>query len=112
MAADPQLRLERLLADALVHDDLDALRTGAESLPRELREAVAHVDPRGFRIAALLVAKLRFERLVQGSERAGASFREEPKTFADAFRRYHREVPPTAHDPRGEARLFTDWLDG
>jgi len=103
-------RLESLLADALVAaDPAGELRRGAGTLPPELRAAVAAADPDGVRMTALLVARLRFERLVQGSREAGAWFDRDPKGFTEEFRRYHRAVPPTAHDPAGEAELFSRW---
>jgi hypothetical protein len=64
------------------------------------------------RLAALLVARLRFERLLSGSDEAADWFEREPHVFARAFERYHREVPPSAFFPRGEARLFTAWAQG
>ncbi len=33
----------------------------------------------------------------------------DPTDFAAAFRSYHAEVPPTAHDPRDENLLFSTW---
>jgi hypothetical protein len=57
-----------------------------------------------------LVTKLRFERLMQGSRRAGEWFGRDAAGFTEAFRRYHAAVPPTATDPRAEAALFDAWL--
>lgn len=61
-------------------------------------------------MTALLVAKLRFERLIQGSVDAGAAYESDPRGFTAAFRRYHEEVPPAALFPPQEAALFVDWL--
>lgn len=67
------------------------------------------VDADGVRMSALLVARLRFERLLRGSPDAKAWFDRDPADFAAAFRRYHAEVAPTAFFPAGEAALFAAW---
>jgi hypothetical protein len=69
------------------------------------------VDADGVRMTALLVARLRFERLMRGSPEAEASFDRDPAAFARDFRRYHREVPPRAFFPVDEAALFRAWRD-
>ncbi|MDB4969254.1 MAG: hypothetical protein JWN44_4943 [Myxococcales bacterium] len=66
-------------------------------------------DADGVRMSALLVARLRFERLVRGSPAAEAWFDRDPADFARAFRRYHAEVAPRAFFPAGEAELFETW---
>ena len=107
-------RFEALVAQALrAPDPVDALRAIADrdDLPPELRESVAAMDADGAGLSALLVARLRFERLLNGSARAGARFDEDPGGFAEAFRAYHRDVRPTEALPGGEARLFDAWLD-
>jgi hypothetical protein len=68
------------------------------------------VDEDGVRISALLVARLRFERLLNGSPQAADWFATEPEGFARAFQNYHREVPMTAFFPGAEERLFTRWI--
>jgi hypothetical protein len=105
-------RWEQVLTKALLSRDPGrALERAASdrSLPAALRKGLARIDVDGVRIAALLVARLRFERLLQGSDAAAQWFEADPQAFAQAFDRYHREVPPTEHFPRGEARLFTGW---
>jgi hypothetical protein len=67
------------------------------------------VDADGVRLTALLVARLRFERLLRGSPEAEAWFDGDPAGFARAFRRYHAEVPPRAFFPAEEAALFAAW---
>lgn len=108
------LDLERALAEALRAEDparaLARLRADGRFGP-EIAARLARVDDDGFRIAALLVARLRFERLMQGSPRASQWFDDDPADFAAAFRRYHAEVTPTAHFPAGEAELFAAWAD-
>ena len=100
---------ERIYADALLSADPARVLAGAEGLSPELRAAVVHASPDGLRLTALLVAKLRFERLMNGLPRAIAWFDRDAAGFAAAFKRYHREVPPTARDPRAEHRLFEAW---
>ncbi len=63
-------------------------------------------------LARGLIAKLRFERLVNGSEEASASFEADPAGFAGSFRRYTREVPATAWFPNDEGRLWAAWTQG
>ena len=69
------------------------------------------IDADGLRIAALLVAKLRFERLMQGSRRANKLWERDPRAFTQTFRAYHAEMAPRALDPREEATAFETWLD-
>ena len=109
LTRDDLVRFEDLLARHLVDGDLAALRRDAAHLPEALREAVAHIDVRGFRIAELLCAKLRFERLTSASRRAREWFMRNAPDFTAMFKRYHLEVAPTAADPRAEARMFESW---
>ena len=96
-AADPVAAFAELAGDA----ELDA----------ELRARIAAADPRGVRVTALLVAKLRFERLMQGSREAADWFERDPAAFTDAFRRYHRRVAPRGRSPREEGVGFERWLE-
>ena len=107
-------RYEALVARAMTAEDpVAALRAAAEdpALPPALRRALLGADEDGVRISALLVARLRFERLLRGSPEAEAWFDRDPAEFSAAFRRYHAEVPPTAYFPPGEARLFRRWIE-
>ena len=102
--------LEAILADALRAADPRAeLARRAEGLDDELRARVDAIDDDGLRVAALLVAKLRFQRLLNGSREAGAWWQRDEQGFTAAFRAYHRAVAPTAATPRGEAELFAQW---
>lgn len=104
--------LERVTARALrARDPAAAFAAAAEddSLPEELRSALRRAAPDGVRIAALLVARLRFERLVRGSAAAAERFERDPKGFADSFRRYHEAMRPEDFLPRDEARTFERW---
>ena len=108
-------RLEELLARALVDPDPAAAVARAArdpDLAPDLRDGLANADPDGFGIAALLVVRLRFERVIHGSRQAGEWFDRDPASFAAAFKRYHSEVRPTAGFPSGEARLFEAWVAG
>lgn len=112
MKAIPEL--ERFLLEALRAQDpgealASARRGEGPPLSQELRSALAHVDPDGFRIAALLVTKLRFERLLRASSAAERLFDENPGEFARLFKRYAHEVPSSAVFPSEEATLFDLW---
>jgi len=100
------------MADALcAADPVAATRALAESpeLDEATRAALRAADPDGLRLTALLVAKLRFERVIRGSSAASAWFDADPAAFSAAFRRYHGEVPPTALFPAAEAASFLAW---
>jgi hypothetical protein len=101
----------RLAAVLLAHDPARALRAAAADrrLPAALRRAFAAADVDGVRMSALLVARLRFERLLRGCPEAERWFERAPATFAAAFRRYHAEVPHTAFFPSQETSLFRTW---
>lgn len=107
--------LERRLAAALRAPDPAAALAAAvddPALSPALRRRVAVVQADGVRLAARLVTRLRFERLVQGSREASAWFDDDPRAFVAAFRRYHAEVPATALFPADEAARFTAWRAG
>lgn len=112
--AQAHARYEALVARAMTAEDpVAALRAAAEdpALPPALRKALLGADEDGVRMSALLVARLRFERLLRGSPEAEAWFDRDPAEFSAAFRRYHAQVPPTAFFPPGEARLFRRWME-
>lgn len=117
--SDPEMQelaaLERRVAAALrAHDPAAALAAAAEdpAFSPELQRRIAAVQGDGLRLAARLVTRLRFERLVQGSPHASAWFEDEPRSFVAAFRRYHAEVPASAAFPADEAALFAAWCEG
>jgi hypothetical protein len=110
--AEAHARLDRAVARAMTAPDpVAALRRAARDrrLPAALRRALATADEDGVRMAALLSARLRFERLIRGCPEAEAWFERDAEGFAGAFRRYHEEVPPTAFFPQAEALLFLRW---
>lgn len=95
-------------------DALDALAEAVRAQdPSRLPAAWAarvRERPEGFTVAAQLVARLRFERLVAGSPSAARAFERDPAAFAARFRVYHRAVAPTAADPLEEAAAYAAWL--
>ncbi|MCC6877351.1 MAG: hypothetical protein IT378_23800 [Sandaracinaceae bacterium] len=108
------LLFEHLYADALrAEDPVEALWQASlrPELSAELRAAMQSVDPDGLRMTALLVAKLRFERLIRGSAEADAFWGARPAELTVVFRRYHHEVPMTAFFPPDEAACFAAWCE-
>lgn len=61
------------------------------------------------RLTGLIVTRLRFERLLNGSREAGEWFERDPAGFTSAFKRYQDERPPSAAFPQDEAREFEAW---
>ena len=112
-AAIAHARCEAILAQAMrAEDPVASLLEAASSDPAlddDTRAALLRVDPDGVRIQALLVARLRFERLLQGSPDLGERFERDPAELTETFRRYHREVPMHAFFPADEARAFAAW---
>lgn len=102
--ARQQAAVARILMAA---DPVAALRAHAAQPGAD--PCFATIDEDGLRIAALLVVKLRFQRLTNASRQANEWFERDPRGFAAAFRRYHQEVPPTAFDPWREAQQFAEW---
>jgi hypothetical protein len=74
-----------------------------------VRAFAPDADADGVRLTALLVARLRFERLLRGSRAADAWFSADAEGFARAFAAYHRAVAPRAFFPRQEAWQFFAW---
>lgn len=113
-APGDEVTIEQLLAAALVaRDPLEALARAARDprLSSDAARRLAAIDADGFRITALLVARLRFERLLHGHPEAAAWYEADPAGFTASFRRYHAEVPPLAFFPPDEARAFAEWLE-
>jgi hypothetical protein len=102
----------RLTQILLAPDPGRALAAAAvdRRLPPSLRRAFAVADPDGVRLTALLVARLRFERLLRGCPEAELAFKSNPAAFTAIFGRYHRQVPPSAFFPAAEATLFRGWF--
>jgi hypothetical protein len=106
------IRFEKSLAIALTAPDpvRAVRRIGRDArLPMKLRRSLRKVRGSNIEMCALLIARLRFERLLRGCPEAEAWFERDPATFAVAFRRYHATVKPTAFFPPDEAELFRAW---
>jgi hypothetical protein len=81
----------------------------AKDPARALRGQVRRGQEDGVRITALLVARLRLERLLRASADAREWYESDLRGFTEVFRDYHAAVPPIAFFPAGEARLFRVW---
>lgn len=113
MPASNAEKLEAILLQAMTDADPAAvLRKAARDrrLPIALRRALRACDTDGVRLTALLIAKLRFERLLRASEEAEWLYSRDPSAFAELFQRYHRTVPARAFFPAAEAQLFREFL--
>lgn len=100
-------RYERVMSGVLLATDPVA---ALEALPDGDRALIEPIDHDGLRMSALLIARLRFERLMHGSVRAAEWFEQDPRSFAAAFKRYHSAVPPLSTFPPQEARAFEAWV--
>ncbi|MCA9002523.1 MAG: hypothetical protein KDB61_11405 [Planctomycetes bacterium] len=106
-------QVESLVASLLRSADPDTALAHAKSDPDltpELRAILDHVQPDGLTIASLLVARLRFERLMQGSAVAIQWFESDPADFAAAFKRYHTTTASEFLMPTEEAVTFEAWV--
>jgi hypothetical protein len=110
----PRVTFEAFVAQAMRSPDpigvLNA-RRGDPALDGSERAQLAAIDDDGFRISALLVAKLRFERLLQGSPQAERGFELDAEAFAAVFREYHAQIPMRSPMPWDEARSFEQWVE-
>lgn len=97
--------LQARLARVLLAPDPGAARSELAT-----DDPISAADEDGLRIAALLVARLRFERVMQGSDVAARAFEADPATFAEAFRAYHAEVAPGSPLAAEEGAAFERWL--
>lgn len=95
----PRVGLENT-AIYFMHDPIAALAD---------EPTLAAIDPDGLRLAALFIARLRFERVQHGDRLAAEHFDRDPADFAALFRRYHAEVPPRAAFPQDEGALYRRW---
>ncbi len=60
-----------------------------------------------WRLTTLQVARLRWERLLNGSGALDAAYEAAPQRFVAAFRRYHEATPALATAPPAEVAAFT-----
>jgi len=106
-----QIRVwETLVAEAMRSDDPVAGFSEVASdakLCDALRDAARDVSADGVRLSALLVARLRFERLIQGSPEAAQWYDEDALHFTRAFRAFHRQEPPRTGV--SDAERFRAW---
>jgi hypothetical protein len=103
---------ERLLAVLMDNDPVAALArmlANPDGLTDEEVTALRQVDADGLRMTALLVTKLRFERLTLAVPELAALFEERPEEFLQIFREYAAAVPATAYFPAAEGALFREW---
>lgn len=107
------VRLQQLLTFCVADmDPVAALRSALDDPDLDGRERawLAGVDPDGLRLTALLVQKLRFERILRGDPEVRRRFDEEPEATAEAIRRYLEETAPRAIFPAEEARAFRTFV--
>jgi hypothetical protein len=86
----------------------EAARRAGELTERE-RAMLAAVDPDGFRLTALIVKKLRFQRILRGDVGRQAEFDADPEGFSRRFSDYLRQVPPEHLFARDEKIAFAKW---
>lgn len=114
-AAERELEAyEELLARAFSsRDPLAVLRAARddEGAPATIRDALGAIDEHGVRLSSLIITRLRFERLLNGSRAAGEWFERDAASFTAAFKRYQDHVPPQASFPQDEARAFEAWIE-
>lgn len=105
------IEFERIVVAAL-HDERPAERLAAlvaaagDRLDADERARLAAIDPDGFRVASIVVRKLRLERVLAGDAELRALCEADPAAFTETFRRYEAAVPPTFDFPAEEARAF------
>jgi hypothetical protein len=85
---------------------------GAARARLDAGDGIARADEDGLRVAALLIVKLRFERVMQGSHLARRAFEANPAQFAEMFRAYHTQAAPQSPLATAEGAAFERWLEG
>lgn len=106
---------EILLAALLADDPVRALRgalPAAEGLSAEERAWLEGIDTDGLALTALIVKKLRFERLTLANRDMQDLFATDPARFMQLYRAYTAAVPPVGYFPTQEGDLFRGWRDG
>jgi hypothetical protein len=63
-------------------------------------------------MTALVLKKLRFERLTEGDRSAAEQFDRDPAAFLALYRAYTAATPPAPYFPDAEARQFRRWRAG
>ena len=101
--------LQQVLVDCCTADDPLAAMAAARDAHPDLEPLLRHVDDDGLRLTALLVKKLRFERILRGDPDLQKEFEQDVPGFTLWFREYLAEVPPTAIFPQEEAQAFKEF---
>lgn len=107
--------VSQVLAEAMQAADPAAYVRGQlerGDLSAEERAALAGVCEDGLGLARMLVAKLRFERLLLGDPRLGVEFGADPEGFSRSARAYFAATPRGRCWPREEAAAFRAWREG
>jgi hypothetical protein len=108
-------RVQQLLLDALLSDDpprtLRRLAEQAADLSETERAFLRRIDADGFRLSALLIQKLRFERLTAADPALAEQFERRPEEVVALFRAYNAAVPPIVYFPEQEAGRYHQWRD-
>jgi hypothetical protein len=71
-----------------------------DALPQDLSD----VDRAGLRVAALLVARLRFDRLLQSQPTQRARYIADPEGWTARFRQWHADTPAHPDSEEGPPR--------
>ena len=103
--------LQGVLVSCCVAEDPAATLAVARASHPELEPFLETVDIEGLRLTALLIRKLRFERIVRGDPDLAAKFEADPSGFTSIFREYLVEEPPDSVFPEEEAERFRRFLD-
>ena len=103
----PQAHATRRTCERLPEGDRDALRDHEADLAVRLQRDHEGVD--GIALASLLVARLRFERLLAGDPLAADHYERDPAAFVETFRHYTASTEAAWH-PAEEGARFATWL--
>jgi hypothetical protein len=103
--------LQEVLVSCCTARDPAAALAAARVAHPGLERWLATIDPDGLRLTAMLIQKLRFERIVRGDPELAARFEADPPGFTSVFREYLVAQPPTCVFPEEEADRFRRFLD-
>ena len=102
--------LQAVLVSCLAAEDPAAALVVARASHPELDPWLETVDLEGLRLTALLIRKLRFERIVRGDPNLAARFEADPSGFTSIFREYLVTESPNRVFPEEEAEGFRRFL--
>src|SRR4051812_41495515 len=99
------------MAALLSDDPVAAVRAAADDagLSPQERDWLRSLSPDGVAMTALVLKKLRFERLPDGDRDTAEQFARAPAAFMALFRAYTAATPPEQYFPDAEARQFRKW---